>query len=152
MTKLVGKKLVFAEPLSYSPCKGYERSVANRNPRVILPPELVYDGDLVIPFGSTSRICQELQVGTPSSTSHEVLSPALDSINDTVLPNEDLSSVDFESMVDRMVEQIYSYGRCLSFKHNTSSFTNDIQCKGCFHYGHIKKNCLNSRGKNKVGA
>jgi hypothetical protein len=68
------------------------------------------------------------------------------------LPNKDLNSEDFESMVDTMVQQVYSCGRCLSFKHDTSSCTNEICYKSCFHYGHIKKNCLNSRGENKVGA
>jgi hypothetical protein len=65
------------------------------------------------------------------------------------LPNKDLNSEDFESMVDTMVQQVYSCGCCLSFKHDTSSCTNEICCKSYFHYGHIKKNCLNSRGKTK---
>jgi hypothetical protein len=41
--KSVGKKLVFAEPLCYSACKGYEHPVAKKIPSVILPPELVYE-------------------------------------------------------------------------------------------------------------
>jgi hypothetical protein len=94
---------------------------------------------------------QELQTNSPSSTPHEVLSHALDSFNDTTLLNEDLNSIDFESLVDKMVEQVYNCGRCLSFGHETISCTNHIRCKGCFHYGHIKKNCLKSKGKNKVG-
>jgi hypothetical protein len=142
-TKPVGKKLVFVEPLSYSACKCYDRPVADKNTRVLLPPKLVYDGELVIPFGSATRICHDSQLASPST--------AFVSISDVVLPNKDINSVDFESMVDTMVQQIYSCGCCLSFKHDTSSCTNDIRCKGCFHYVHIQKNCLNSMGGKQSG-
>jgi hypothetical protein len=51
----------------------------------------------------------------------------------------------FNQMVDEMVFQVWKCQRCLSMKHATKDCINNIRCRGCFNYGHIKRNCLSTK-------
>jgi hypothetical protein len=48
----VGKKLVFVENLCYSACKGYEGPPKGRGTLVTVPPHLIPNEGVIIPFGS----------------------------------------------------------------------------------------------------
>jgi hypothetical protein len=52
---------------------------------------------------------------------------------------------DFLAMIDDMATRVWSCQRCLSFSHETKGCTNQIRCRGCYNYGHIRKNCLKNR-------
>jgi hypothetical protein len=56
---------------------------------------------------------------------------------------------DFNSMIDDMVLKVWKCSRCLSMSHSTKDCTNEVRCRACFNYGHIKRNCL--KGKEKAG-
>jgi hypothetical protein len=141
----VGKKLVFAENLCYSACKVYEGPSKGHGNLVTVPPHLIPDEGVIIPFGSFDTRPALVAESQPSQQK-EVYS----SSPDTPLPSSELLNYDnFESLIDDLVQDIYSCCRCLSFGHSTGDYTNDIHCRGCFHYGHIKKNCLNLKGRKK---
>jgi hypothetical protein len=48
----------------------------------------------------------------------------------------------FDKLIDDMVFQFWECSRCLSMGHKVAVCTNEIRCKKCFRYGHIKRNCL----------
>jgi hypothetical protein len=52
-----------------------------------------------------------------------------------------------QSVVDDIAYQFWACGKCLSMGHDTTACTNQIRCKGYFHYGHIKKNCFGKKEK-----
>jgi hypothetical protein len=59
---------------------------------------------------------------------------------------EEEAQQDFEKMIDDMAFKVWACGRCLHMGHQTKDCENDIRCRACFSYGHIKRNCF---GQNK---
>jgi hypothetical protein len=55
----------------------------------------------------------------------------------------------FDKLVDDMAYRVWNCGRCLSMSHKTSVCTNEIRCRGCFSYGHIRKACLKAKKATK---
>jgi hypothetical protein len=53
----------------------------------------------------------------------------------------------FDKPVVDLAFEVWKCSRCLSFAHDRSMCTNDIRCRSCFHYGHIRKNFLAAKNK-----
>jgi hypothetical protein len=135
--KSAGKKLNFADNLVYSACKGYRDPAECKGNSVIIPDHLIPDGSVSVPFGSFS----ENLTGQNSMDSNDKVS------HDASLISLESPINDFESMINKMVEKVYECGRCLIFGHKITACTNQIRCKGCFHYGRVKKTYFNSVGR-----
>jgi hypothetical protein len=136
--KLVGKKLNFVDNLVYLACKGYRDPTECKGNSVIILDNLIPDGTVRVPFGSFL----EYFPGESSMVSNDKVSHEASLIS----PESPIN--DFEAMINEMVAKVYECGHCLCFGHKISSCTNQIHCKGCFHYSHIKKNYFNSAGRN----
>jgi hypothetical protein len=136
--KPAGKKLNFADNLVYSACKGYQDPTECKGNSVIIPDNLIPDGTVCVPFGSfLEYFPSESSMVSNDKVSHEA---------SLISPESPVN--DFEAMINEMVEKVYECGHCLSFGHKMTLCMNQIRCKGCFHYGHIKKNRFNSVGRN----
>jgi hypothetical protein len=57
---------------------------------------------------------------------------------------------DFENMIDDMAYKVWSCGKCLNMGHLTKDCTNEVRCRSCYAYGHVRKNCLAARSNGKV--
>jgi hypothetical protein len=56
--------------------------------------------------------------------------------------SEEKAQDDFNKMIDDMAYKVWACGRCLNMGHQTKDCVNDIRCRACFTYGHIKRNCF----------
>ncbi|KAM0894957.1 hypothetical protein ACQ4PT_024153 [Festuca glaucescens] len=123
-----GKKLQFAETIHYEACLGYQ-----------------------CPDGAS---VQENVMAAHAYPLHSAESSG-NSQGKEILPGsglaDDVSHEQaqkyFEKLVDDMVYKVWACGRCLHMGHQTKDCTNDIRCRACFSYGHIKKNCLGAKQK-----
>ncbi|KAM0927092.1 hypothetical protein ACQ4PT_003199 [Festuca glaucescens] len=120
-----GKKLQFAETLHYEACLGYQ-----------CPDVSVKDNAVHVNTSSAAASSQ-------NSKEKGYLSK-FESIE--VLSHEQAQK-DFEQMVDDMVYKVWACGRCLHMGHQTKECTNDIRCRACYSYGHVKKHCLGAKRK-----
>jgi hypothetical protein len=62
----------------------------------------------------------------------------------SVLPpsSENKGISEFDQMIADMPDRVWKCNRCLSMSHETLDCRNEIRCKACYRYGHIKHNCL----------
>ncbi|KAM0880621.1 hypothetical protein ACQ4PT_033457 [Festuca glaucescens] len=56
--------------------------------------------------------------------------------------SQDLDPFGINKLVDDMAYRVWNCGKCLSMGHKTAACTNQIRCRGCFSYRHIRKECL----------
>jgi hypothetical protein len=121
------RKLVFAEDLTYSAFKGYQKPVTN---------------------------CSILRQNVASTPQNCLIdSPTVDhSVNSSQVETQPSSvqDEDFKKMIDDMAFKVWKCGRCLSMGHLVRDCTNEIRCRACYSYGHIKKQCLKFRKKAKA--
>jgi hypothetical protein len=52
---------------------------------------------------------------------------------------------EFEAMINDMTDKVWKCNHCLNLSHETLDCTNEIHCRACYRYGHIKRNCLLSK-------
>jgi hypothetical protein len=45
-------------------------------------------------------------------------------------------------MIENMAFEVWKCGRCLSMVHDIVNCVNEIRCRNCYKYGHIRRNCL----------
>jgi hypothetical protein len=124
------KQLKFADDLSYTACVGYSR------PKVSITGE--ENAESVV---ATTDV---LVTGTSSST----VGPCTDTISSDMPLNHEKDNA-FENMIDEMAFNFWTCSKCLSLGYVTNDCKNQIRCKACYRYGHIKKNCLISNRKGK---
>ena len=161
------KRLTFADSLSYQACIGYQDPVVRKKSGVIFPdsfvtdslPRIVFGAVKPFPFSQRPSSDQRESVlvlnGSHTSSATQLDSNLLESPPapvaqssaqvDFSTPEAQLAHDDFNRMLDDMVYKVWSCGRCLSMGHSTRACTNDIRCRSCFSYGHIKKHCLGKR-------
>jgi hypothetical protein len=147
--KNVSKRLAFAEEISYSACKGYQQKSAKSRPPVF--PETVQlfltEYSPKIKFGTTkpfSCVQQKVVVedGVDSAIQKTInLSPTVSGMD----TDEQINGDEFEAMINDMADKVWKCNRCLSLSHETLDCTNEIRCRACYRYGHIKRNCLLSK-------
>jgi hypothetical protein len=128
---------VFAEEIHYEARKGYtvvpDNSVDLHLYKMVSTP--------VISFGTTMPIQHE----EISDTEARPLDTTIKD-NPTETSAQGVESDDlFHNMIDDMVFKVWKCQRCLSLNHSTKDCINNIRCRGCFNYGHIKRNCLSAK-------
>jgi hypothetical protein len=121
--KATPKRLEFADSICYDACKGYCNPIGADKREVIMPKNFSVDDTISIPFGTVHDHNDDQNM--------EVLGTYLD----------------FQNMIDDMVFRVWKYGRCLSMDHEIFNCTNEIRCRNCYKYGHIKRNCLSQKSK-----
>jgi hypothetical protein len=169
----VKRKLSFATFMQYPLCQGYEFEATEdlakdalqagydcpqirRRAGVILSPSILRS-DHSIQFGTTeSNLADQNQTETavdkqaPTEFSSPQVSRARDSdvarADGPIGPNDD-DPFGINDLVDDMVYRVWKCGRCLSFKHDTSVCSNEIRCRSCFRYGHMRKDCFLAKNK-----
>jgi hypothetical protein len=87
---------------------------------------------------TTARDTDEVQAADPT------VNPHIES------PSTEVHDEDFAKLIDDMAFQVWKCGRCLSMKHLVRDCKNDIRCRACYSYGHIKKQCLKYQKKSKA--
>jgi hypothetical protein len=168
------KKLSFATFQAYPACAGYEFPASRqqvldaveagydcpqirRKAGVIFSPAIIQT-DVSIQFGSTetrrenelsdvSPILADSDLGQEISPRvfHSVTSEINASV-DVVQPDED-DPFGLNELIDDMSYRVWKCGRCLSMRHLTANCTNDVRCRSCFRYGHMRKDCLGEKTK-----
>jgi hypothetical protein len=105
-----------------------------------------------IKFGTTkSYSCAQQKVVAEESV--DIAVQKLVNLNspDSVIKISDQNNGDeFEAMINDMVDQVWKCNRCLSLLHETLDCTNEIRCRACYRYGHIKRNCLLSKAQGSL--
>jgi hypothetical protein len=65
--------------------------------------------------------------------------------------SSDPSGLDgLKQVVEEIADKVWRCNRCLSFKHDTIDCSNQIRCRKCYKYGHIRRNCFGSINQNRV--
>jgi hypothetical protein len=124
------RNLVFADELSYSACKGYHKpgSSCSSSQDTVSVQEPVTD--------DTLQNITSLSKDTNDRASNDPITSQADG-HQHIAHDEA-----FEQMIDDMAFKVWKCGRCLSMTHLSRDCTNDIRCRACYSYGHIKKNCF----------
>jgi hypothetical protein len=128
------KRLNFAKTLSYSVCLGYN------NPN--------HTGKEQANICSTAVTLSWLDQNSNSMGSVASASTSQPVLRSSHGASDSNSDDEFNSMIDDMVLKVWKCSRCLSMSHSTNDCTNEVRCRACFNYGHIKRNCL--KGKEKA--
>jgi hypothetical protein len=136
------RKLAFAEEISYSACKGYQKPASSCSAPLNENAACLTDGSLAKGV-SEQEVCDAhvTQVSTPGS-GVSVPTTLGQTDNLPFAQVEKLQDEAFEQMIDDMTFKVWKCGRCLSMAHFQNVCTNDIRCRACYSYGHIKKNCF----------
>jgi hypothetical protein len=136
------RKLAFAEEISYSACKGYQKPASSCSAPLNVNAARFTDGPLAKGV-SEQEVCdvRVTQVSTPDS-GVSVPTTLGQTDNLSFAQVEKLQDEAFEQMIDDMTFKVWKCGRCLSMTHFQKDCTNDIRCRACYSYGHIKKNCF----------
>jgi hypothetical protein len=158
----VQRCLSFAAILDYPACTGYEYPASQ-----LLKKDLIDAGYVCTQLGNKPKVVfaaslspppLEIQFGSVSTPPrvqsadqrHErensnLVSPNLDSPSSSGPidsgPLSPAQDADFQSMLDDMVDRVWTCQRCLSFSHSTKECVGKIRCKSCYRYGHEKKDC-----------
>jgi hypothetical protein len=126
------RNLVFADELSYSACKGYHKpgNSCSSSQDTVSVQEPVTD--------DTLQNITSLSKDTNDRASNDPITSQADG-HQHIAHDEA-----FEQMIDDMAFKVWKCGRCLSMTHLSRDCTNDIRCRACYSYGHIKKHCYKS--------
>ncbi|KAM0846425.1 hypothetical protein ACQ4PT_055676 [Festuca glaucescens] len=62
-------------------------------------------------------------------------------------PLDDDDPFGLNDLIDDMSYRVWKCGRCLSMKHSRENCNNDVRCRSCFRYGHMRKDCFGERNK-----
>ncbi|KAM0910334.1 hypothetical protein ACQ4PT_014228 [Festuca glaucescens] len=132
-----------------------------KQPGVILPESFVTETFPPITFG-TMKHCsffqkysnaQEVDVAVAEDDGNSNNPQALKDLGQTNgveqvnIPGKEEAQLDFDNMIDQMVYKVWACGRCLHMGHLTKDCTNEVRCKACYSYGHIKRNCLGNKSR-----
>jgi hypothetical protein len=137
-----GKKLNFAESLSYPACRGYKDPVAASEATLsadnLSQPDSVQVQQAV---KESSKITEIIFEPSELSMGKEKV------IEETSAPKETLfeqpRSLDgLDEVVDDIAYRFWECGRCLSMGHDSKSCTKRVRCRFCFTSGHFRKTCL----------
>jgi hypothetical protein len=73
--------------------------------------------------------------------------PDTDAVNESanVVQPDDDDPFCLNELIDDMSYRVWKCGRCLSMRHLTASCTNNVRCRSCFRYGHMRKDCLGGK-------
>jgi hypothetical protein len=140
-----GKKLNFAEHLSYPACKGYTDPVA-ASEAVLLQSDSVQ---------VQQTVKDNAAFAEPISKSVELSKGKEKVIEEPSVPKETLvehpRNLDgLDEVVDDIAYRFWECGSCLSMGHDSKSCTKRVRCRFCFRSGHFRKTCLDwLRQKNK---
>jgi hypothetical protein len=150
-TATINKRLGFAEEIHYEARKGYAAGNSH-------PVELHLYNTVSSPVGTSTTLHfhTEKQSGEapPNNIQEEkqtveesTLIHNLNSFDNSKSGKEDEVEEDnqFDQMVDDMVFQFWKCQHCLSMSHITKDCVNKVRCRGCFNYGHIKRNFLTAK-------
>jgi hypothetical protein len=159
-SKSAKKRLNFATFFSYPACHGYEYQaspeevasvlddgyscpqVIHRSKSVVLPVSLSkINTDHVVQFGSIAspRAATEISnFDEHAVTGHQFPLSSPDLIGSA---HDD----DFLRMIEETADRFWRCDRCLSLSHDTPGCTGKLRWKGCFQYGHVKKDCWRAK-------
>jgi hypothetical protein len=137
------RKLAFAEEISYSACKGYQKPVSSCSATLNVHVACFTDGSLAKGV-SEQEVCDAdvTQVSVPDNGVSVTIALRQTDNQQPFAQVEELQDEEFEQMIDDMTFKVWKCGRCLSLTHLQKDCTNDIRCRACYSYGHIKKNCF----------
>jgi hypothetical protein len=159
--KSVYKRLSFATFQTYDACLGYECPVSLEDAKIALQarydcPQIRRKAGVIFPSSMELVDCS-LQFGSIQNSSYndqnshqlapDSVSNAKSSDNETSLAHEPSSDNSFTTLIDDMAFQVWRCSRCLSMAHDRPTCTNKVQCRSCFHYGHVKKNCFAAKNR-----
>jgi hypothetical protein len=136
-----GKKLNFAETLSYPACKGYS------DPGAASEAVLPADKQQAVKESSKPRetISESVGLSKGKEKVHEESSVPKEPL---VEQSRNLDGLD--EVVDDIAYRFWECGRCLSMGHDSKSCTKRVRCRFYFRSGHFRKTCLDwLRQKNK---
>jgi hypothetical protein len=136
--------------------EGYDCPQIRRRAGVILSPSNLRS-DHNIQFGTAdNNLVDQIQNGAaldrqaPTEISTPRVSRASDSAvaraDGPVGPSDD-DPFGINDLVDDMAYRVWKCGRCLSMKHETSICSNEIRCRSCCHYGHMRKDYFLAKNK-----
>ncbi|KAK1664301.1 hypothetical protein QYE76_052460 [Lolium multiflorum] len=140
------KKLEFAKNIGYEACLGYQSAVHKGTGSADPPVTLVTSSTPPITYSTTKPLPAEKISLNVDAVEHLNLEEPKDF-------QEDMSKIaqdDFGKMIDDMAYKFWNCGRCLSMGHRTPDCTNEIRCRSCFSYGHVRKKCLANKQRGKV--
>jgi hypothetical protein len=150
----VSKSLNFATFLSYPACHGYEYQASDAEVDDLLQagyscPQLIRRANSVSLPDSLSKIVTDKNiqfgsVGDPSRAVSEISKGATLTGQDPPSPpaiNCTAQFSEFNQMIEETADSFWRCQRCLSMHHETLDCTGMIRCKGCYRYGHVKKDC-----------
>ncbi|KAM0827059.1 hypothetical protein ACQ4PT_068439 [Festuca glaucescens] len=172
----LSRKLSFAAIEAYPVCQGYEYPATDeqvedliqagyecpqlqRRAGVVFSPNIA-QSDQPISFGSFDKgildqVSQPKPKAPVQSSNIDVLGcESLDPCSSLSVglaedngPVEDDDPFGIAELVDDMAYRVWKCGRCLSLSHFQVDCVNDIRCRFCFHYGHVRKDCLAAKNK-----
>jgi hypothetical protein len=156
------RRLIFSDSISYAAWKGYQDPnipSSSGSSNLEMPVMFKIAALPEISFGSFKPFdfvqkCAETSTQSGSRSVFAVGADFAVSNADSVSPEKESgpSAADgLQSVVDDIAYQFWACGKCLSMGHDTTACTNQIRCKGYFHYGHIKKNCFGKKEKKRKG-
>jgi hypothetical protein len=154
------RHLNFATFFSYPACHVYEYPASNEEVATALEagyscPQVIRCSKLVILPDSLSKISTGHvvlfgSIASPraaTGNSKSTVSALTDfqfplSSPDLIGPAQDEDSV---RMIEETADHFWRCDRCLSLSHDTPECTGKFCCKGCFRYGHVKKDCWRAK-------
>ncbi|KAK1615922.1 hypothetical protein QYE76_021439 [Lolium multiflorum] len=154
-----GKKLNFAEAISYPACKGYKAA------------DTVHSGvsqpaDTPTPQGDRVHLSDQtctspkpfVSDGSCQSSKESSKEKEKQNVTDDLGNSEQPRSLDgLDEVIDDIAYRFWECGRCLSMGHDSKACTKRVRCRFCFRSGHFRKTCLdwlrqkNQRWVPKVG-
>jgi hypothetical protein len=170
----MARKLSFAVLEAYPACKGYEYPATDdqvadliqagyvcpqlqRRAGVVFSSRIVQT-DQSISFGSLDKNITDQVLKTGATAPVQPLNSEAMGLDQpcssrSAGPSEDFGPIDNDDpfgiaeMVDDMAYRVWKCGRCLSLSHFQVDCINDVRCRLCFRYGHVRKDCFAAKNK-----
>jgi hypothetical protein len=140
-----GKKLNFAEAISYPACKGY-KEIVTVHPDISQSADISAPQDDKVQSAAEQTCSSSAQAkesgGSIQSSKDKDKQPDSDGSLDKTNSEQPRSLDGLDEVIDDIAYRFWECGRCLSMGHDSKSCTKRVRCRFCFRSGHFRKTCL----------